>query len=187
MGSKKTSENLKRDDSYIGMNRRKRRRNMMVAIPIIVGIIVLTVGIFVTAGGPLKGVTSNNGNGNKPIVEHFHPILTITVDGKPMTVPAQIGIDPSLWKNHSLDKYGMQAMSDGMSGMAPLHTHDSSGTLHVESNVIKNYTLGQFLDTWGELNVAGKTVKATVDGTPVSNYRNIILRDGEQIHLDVEK
>ena len=33
------------------------------------------------------------GGGNKPIIMHFHPILTITVDGKPMTVPGQIGID----------------------------------------------------------------------------------------------
>jgi len=26
-----------------------------------------------------------------------------------------------------------------------------------------------------------------VDGAPVSDYKNIILRDGEQIHLDVAK
>ena len=81
----------------------------------------------------------------------------------------------------------MQAMSDGMSSMAPLHTHDDSGTIHVESNTIRNYTLGQFLDNWGGLNVTGKTVKATMDGAPVPDYKNIILRDGEQIHLDVTK
>ena len=72
-----------------------------------------------------------------------------------------------------------------MEGMAPLHTHDTDGTIHVESNANRAYTLGQFLDIWGGLNLNGKTVKATVDGKPVSDYRNILLKDGEQISLDV--
>ncbi len=69
-----------------------------------------------------------------------------------------------LWKDHSLDKYGMQAMFDGMSGMAPLHTHDASGIIHVESSVKRNYTLGEFLNIWGGLDLNGKTVKMTIDG-----------------------
>jgi hypothetical protein len=81
----------------------------------------------------------------------------------------------------------MQAMSNGMLGMAPLHTHDASGTIHVESNTIRNYTLGEFLNIWGGLDTKGKAVKATMDGAPVSDYKNIILRDGEQINLDVAK
>jgi len=112
--------------------------------------------------------------------------LSMTIDGKPVTIPAKIGIDHSLWKDHSLDQYGMQSMIMNMSSMAPLHTHESNGTIHVESNTIRPYTLGQFLDIWGGLNTNGKTVKATVDGVPVQDYRNILLRDKEQIHLDVE-
>jgi sulfur carrier protein ThiS len=114
-------------------------------------------------------------------------ILKMTVDGKPVAIPAKIGISPSFWKDHSLDKYGMRAMTMNMSSMAPLHTHNSNGTIHVESNTVRPYTLGQFLDIWGGLDTNGKTVKATVDGVPVSDYMNIILRDKEQIHLDVEK
>ena len=49
-------------------------------------------------------------------------------------------------------------MSDGMSGMAPLHTHDTSGIIHVESSVKRNYTLGEFLNTWGGLDLNGKSV-----------------------------
>ena len=113
--------------------------------------------------------------------------LTMTIDGKPVTIPAKIGINPSLWKDHSLDKYGMKAMTMNMSSMAPLHTHESNGTIHVESNTIRPYTLGQFLNIWGGLDTNGKTVKATVDGVPVQDYKNIILRDKEQIVLDVEK
>jgi hypothetical protein len=69
--------------------------------------------------------------------------------------------------------------------MAPLHTHDTSGTIHVESNTNRPYTLGQFLDIWAGLNLNGKTVSATVDGKSVSDYRNILLKDGEQISLDI--
>jgi sulfur carrier protein ThiS len=113
--------------------------------------------------------------------------LTMTIDGKPVAIPAKIGINPSLWKDHSLDKYGMHAMTMNMSSMAPLHTHETNGTIHVESNTIRPNTLGQFLDIWGGVDTNGKTVKATVHGVPVSDYRNIILRDKEQIELDVEK
>jgi hypothetical protein len=45
-------------------------------------------------------------------------------------VPAGIGIDPAV-------------------GFAPLHTHDSSGVIHVESPTVRTYTLGQFFAVWG--------------------------------------
>ena len=111
--------------------------------------------------------------------------LNMTVNGNPIQIPAHIGIDPSLWKDHSLDQYGMQSMNMNMAmpGMAPLHTHDTSGIIHVESSVYRTYTLGQFLNNWG-LNLNGTSIKATVDGVPVPDYKNIILRDGEQINLD---
>jgi len=173
MGNKRggSNENLKRDDSYVGMNRRKRRRNMMLAIPIAVAVVALVaISAYVySAQAP-----------SKTMVLHIHPHLGIIFDGQPLTVPSQIGIDSSLWKDHSLDQYGM-------SGMTPLHTHDASGTIHVESNTNRNYTLGEFLNIWGGLDTNGKTVKATADGKSLSDFRNIILRDGEQINLQVGK
>ena len=171
LGNKRGRDNLKRDDSYIGMNRRKRRRNMMLAIPIVAAVVALVaVSAYVySAQAP-----------SKTMVLHIHPQLSITFDGQPLTVPSQIGIDQSLWKEHSLDQFGMQ-------GMAPLHTHDASGTIHVESNANRNYTLGEFLNIWGGLDTSGKTVKATADGKSVSGYKDLILRDGEQINLQVVK
>ena len=176
---------MKEDNNRNDVNRPANKNTKTIAAIVAVAI-TIALGISLSLRTTTM-IGAQMGGGNKPIIMHFHPILTITVDGKPMTVPGQIGIDPAIWKDHSLDQYGMQAMSDGMSSMAPLHTHDDSGTIHVESNTIRNYTLGQFLDNWGGLNVTGKTVKATVDGAPVSDYKNIILRDGEQIHLDVAK
>ncbi len=117
----------------------------------------------------------------EPIIMHIHPKLNITIDNNTTMVPAQVGIDQPIWNNHTLDNYGMQAMQ-GMSGMAPLHTHDNSGTIHVESSVIRNYTLGDFFNIWG-LNLADKTVNATVDGKSIADFKNHILKDGEQINL----
>jgi hypothetical protein len=45
-----------------------------------------------------------------------------------------------------------------------------------------NYTLGEFLNVWG-IDLEGKTVKATVDGTIVSDYTNHILQDGQNLNL----
>lgn len=108
-------------------------------------------------------------------------------------MPAQIGIDSQLWKSHALDQYGsMQPMPwMGMPGMSPLHTHDTSGTIHIESAVGREYTLQELLDVWGvsisQSEVIGHPVDPShrayiiVDGTEKSVTERIVLRDGQQI------
>jgi hypothetical protein len=63
-------------------------------------------------------------------VIHIHQHLDLYVDGHKVVVPAGIGIDPAV-------------------GFAPLHTHDASGVIHVESPTVRSYTLGQFFAVWG--------------------------------------
>jgi hypothetical protein len=74
-----------------------------------------------------------------PIIMHIHPQLSLLVNSTSINVPAQIGIDPSLWKDHSLDEFGMQSMP--------------------------------------EMNMSGK---------PLTDFRDHVLRDGEQIKLEVQ-
>jgi sulfur carrier protein ThiS len=157
------------DDSYLAVSRRKRRRYIMIiAIPVAVAAVILGV-VFATQANEM-------GSGDKMVL-HIHPKLSVKVDGKTIPVPEQIGINKSLYKDRSLDKYGMQ-------GMAPLHTHDNSGVIHVESTVNRDYTLGEFLKIWG-IDLNGKSVKVSVNGQPVSDWRNHILSDGEQINLEI--
>jgi hypothetical protein len=61
---------------------------------------------------------------------HIHQHLDLYVDGRTVPVPAGIGIDPAV-------------------GYAPLHTHDPSGVIHVESPTMRAYTLGEFFAVWG--------------------------------------
>jgi len=61
---------------------------------------------------------------------HHHVRLFVYVNGQPVTVPANIGLS-------------QQAAS-------PLHTHDTTGTVHVESaDPTFEPVLGQFFDVWG--------------------------------------
>ena len=64
-------------------------------------------------------------------VIHIHQHLDLFANGRRVTVPAGIGIDP---------RGGF---------FAPLHTHDSTGILHVESATRRSYTLGDFFGVWG--------------------------------------
>ena len=160
----------KGNKSYFAVSRSKKRQYILkIGVPVAAAAIVLGI-VFATQA-------SEHGIGAK-MVMHIHPQLSVKVNGQPIIVPEKIGIDNSLYKDHSLDRFGMQ-------GMSPLHTHDSKGTMHVESSVNRDYTLGEFLDVWGGLDTNGKTVKATVNGQPVSDWRNHILKDKEQISLEI--
>jgi hypothetical protein len=154
-------------------------RNVILMLSLIIVIVIGYIG-----HEELDAAQSDNMNMN-PIIMHIHPQLSLLVNSTSFSVPAQIGIDPSLWINHSLDKYGMQSMPEmNMLAMAPLHTHDNSGIIHVESSINRNYTLGEFLNVWG-LNLDGKTIKITVDGKPLQDFRNHILEDGQEIRLEI--
>ena len=63
---------------------------------------------------------------------HYHAHLTLLRNGKPVKVPALIGID---CKHQCL--YW-------------LHTHDATGIMHIESPDSRTYTLGQWFDVWGK-------------------------------------
>jgi hypothetical protein len=95
--------------------------------------------------------------GSEGTVEHIHIHLDIDVNGKKVTVPADIGIDEQAEK------------------ISPLHTHDTTGIVHIESPTKATFTLGQFFTEWqvsmsadhlGGLKAGGgKQFHAYVNGT----------------------
>lgn len=90
-------------------------------------------------------------------VEHIHAHLDVRVDGQPVEVPAYLGVDTK------------------KSNISPLHTHDGTGVIHIESPVKRQFSLGELFSEWGvslsENNIGslraadGKTLRVYVNGT----------------------
>lgn len=108
---------------------------------------------------------------------HFHTHLDLIVNGKPVVVPANLGIEPS------------------GNAMSELHTHDETGLLHIEApSTGKHYSLGQVFGEWNvRLNAQGvgglradgnHVLHAYVDGKPVTgNPADIELTPHREIAL----
>lgn len=59
---------------------------------------------------------------------HIHQQLSILVNGQSVQIAPSIGIARFF---------------------SPIHTHDSTGIIHVEAPFVAPFTLGQFFDVWG--------------------------------------
>jgi hypothetical protein len=92
---------------------------------------------------------------------HIHQHLDVYVDGHEVTVPAGIGINPAV-------------------GFAPLHVHDTSGVVHVESPTVRRYTLGQFFAVWGV-----RFTPSCLGGYCAGGGRQLrVFVDGRAVHGD---
>lgn len=107
---------------------------------------------------------------------HIHPNLTIYVNGAKQTIPANIGITNSC--------------------MHPIHTHDDSGKIHVESPEQRDFTLGDFFLVWGKPFDAthlldqtvddSHTIVMTVNGVANTQFEKYVMHDGDNIVLSYE-
>jgi hypothetical protein len=88
------------------------------------------------------------------LTNHVHAHLDVFVDGKPIVVPAGIGIDVDNPDVRRFDEPDGSVAYGGISLCAtpcisPLHTHDALGIIHTESATPEPNTLGQFFVEWG--------------------------------------
>lgn len=108
-------------------------------------------------------------NENMPF--HRHAYLNVTLDGKPFTVPADIGIAQGCVK--------------------PLHTHGADGTIHTEFVKPIRFTLGDFIRLWG-LNLNQYNVKVFVKEASAADFREVNVADinglflSDQIRIKIE-
>ena len=108
---------------------------------------------------------------------HIHPNLEIVVNGQKQDTPTNIGI--------------------GLSCMNALHTHDNSGTIHVESPEKRDFALSDFFAVWGKTFTKNQIldykvdqthiIRETVNGAEVKDYENTVLRDKDQIVIYYEE
>jgi hypothetical protein len=141
----------------------RKRLTQLAGGAIVVVVIAVIVALIASSGGSGKKAASSSTGGsgaeagllttpapwapqysgllNRIVTQHFppqsdtgyhvHAVLRIYVEGKQVTVPAKIGID------------------EQESYLAPMHTHDTSGIIHMEATEPYPFTLGQFFEVWG--------------------------------------
>ncbi|OGZ54751.1 MAG: hypothetical protein A3B25_01695 [Candidatus Ryanbacteria bacterium RIFCSPLOWO2_01_FULL_48_26] len=112
-----------------------------------------------------------------PAEYHIHPVLKIVADGKNIEVPMNIG----------LSLFGCERA---------VHTHDNTGTIHIEPNYYQAFTLGDFFWVWQKdfskdkvldyIRDAEHEIVMTVDGTASAEFENLVLKDNQQIIITYE-
>lgn len=162
-------------------------------------IIAAAVIALIVIGGYLV-FAGKDGNGDKPVINpddssgfdekafaakipkgaiHWHPHVTILIKGKPVTIPANLGLEGSVHK--------------------PVHTHETDNILHweVQSPTVQNMQLGYFFNTvWKKklssecvldnCNGPGGTVKMYVNDVENTEFGHYMPRDGDEIKIVFE-
>jgi hypothetical protein len=104
---------------------------------------------------------------------HIHALLRIYVNGLLRPLPANIGLDPARGIESSL------------------HTHDSTGIIHMEAPHPFNYTLGDFFAVWGVKlgpaqvgalrGLGGDHLHFYLNGRPLANPAALVLHRYDSI------
>ena len=117
------------------------------------------------------------------MTNHVHAHLDVFVDGKPVTVPAGIGIkidDPAVRRfnepDGSVGYGGIQLCNQPC--ISPLHTHDVTGIIHTESASPKPNTLRELFVEWG-VALSDSCVGEFCSPTTIAIYINGVLRAGD--------
>lgn len=123
---------------------------------------------------------------------HIHARLTFYSDSSPIPVPENIGIAGGPYAAHSLDDF--LDLREGQKGnLAPVHTHDASGYIHVEARVTRAFTLGEFFDIWGKplgpsrtwdfVADSGHKITLSLNGVLNADWGELVLQDNQQIEI----
>ncbi len=131
----------------------------------------LPLGAQAAEGRPIKGITCDAGEGQRI---HIHQHLAIFDHGKPVEIPAFIGIPQAAnciyW----------------------VHTHTPDGIIHVESPADRTFTLGDFFAVWrmsldrkqagASVVKKGESMRVWVNGRPFAGDPSTVKLDP---HADI--
>ncbi len=156
---------------------KQRRRNRIISLAAIALIAVVAVTVVVYSlsergnAVPLPGYLDRCVIGT--VLYHAHPNLAIVLNGSRFTIPTGVGITGNCNK--------------------PIHTHDATGALHVETNDDRNYKIVDFFLIWGNWEnnaqraifnstqlfgahvVGGHTLTMTVNGNTDTSFQNYVI------------
>jgi len=167
------------------MAKKKTNKAGVIGLAIVTTISLAGLGGAFTANPPTGGEVADSTNYNQAINDanlppcllagtngvhpevafHIHPKLSISVDGENLEIPADIGITPDC--------------------MREIHTHDTSGSVHVESVSEKSYIFADVLNILGfGIEQPGFITRLTVNGEFDDNNINFALEDEQDIQLE---
>ena len=155
--------------------KQKKKRKVLIITIVVLGLVVF--GIIALMQRDKKENESLNFEPPQGVI-HWHPKLTIIIDGVKQVIPANIGLGGSV---HS-----------------PIHTHDedaTEGVLHMEMNnpTKQTVTLGYFFNVWGkkfskdcifEYCTDKGTLKMSVNGKDNLDYEKYFMQDKDEIVIE---
>ena len=104
---------------------------------------------------------------------HYHVDLKIIIDGEEFFIPSDIGVEKNL--------------------MRAVHTHDSSGHVHIEGPCKRDFILGDFFKIW-QKNFDSQCIfnscvdkgelKMSVNGVENKEFNNLVLKDKQEILVE---
>lgn len=166
--TKKERQELKRQEKLEARETVVKKRQIKRIINWVIGFaLVIILGILIWYGTsrsriPESEIVSRNGL-------HWHPELVIYVKDVRQEIPADIGM------------IGVEM---------PVHTHDSTGVIHLEMNGLvkkEDITLGRFFKVWDkDMRSFGTNLTMTVNGKENTDYENYLLQDKDKIELRYE-
>lgn len=169
---------------------KRQRQRRTIATFIIVAILISVI------GGVAYALSRSSGQTSFPfpclaetVTLHVHPWLRIWIESSPgnnvsVTIPTAVGI---------LDPQISGGRAGGGSCFEPLHTHDPTGIIHIESaHITDSYSLGDFFKVWaatpnyGNVNVPGFGLRPVVFNSsdifgfrPDQTHTLLLLVDGK--------
>lgn len=175
-------ENLSRRERRKLFHEQQREGKRVISLKSVVIKWLLIVGVIglITAAG--WWLLTRPGISEEEIVSrkglHWHPGLTIIIKGEKQEISANIGIGAV----HQ-----------------PIHTHDSTGVLHLEIQGLvtkEEIKLGQFFKIWGKdfssncifefCNGEDGNVKMIVNGQENKDFENYLMKDKDRIEIRYE-
>lgn len=147
-------------------------KQIIIIIVVALAVVGLGVALFLQESekSPIRNedIVSSNGL-------HWHPTVAVYVKGQKQDIPPGLGT---------------------AFGMSTVHTHDSTGELHVEKGgrVIKDdIKLAQLFKAWGKrfdssclLDECGGKVTLMVNGKVNTEFENYVMQDKDKIEIRYE-
>ena len=147
---------------------RKKTKNNLIIAAVAVGVVALLAFLFFSRPSDDSPLIAARGL-------HWHPTLTVIINGEQVPIPANVGL--GIVHN-------------------PIHTHDDDGVVHLEfTGPVResSITLGKFFEVWSRTfnsecifefcNGSEGTMTMMVNGVENNEFQHHSMRDGEMIEI----